>query len=279
MNFIEEENEKKLIQDAIMRRKSITSRRRNKNDNNNNSSNNSNYSNNKIEIKTKNNSVIEIIKILPKLPLRFDYLEKRKKRTIILKSPDLLELPDKVDFHYFDDEILLKKLKKTLHQDMNGYPKDNKYYLEYLHNVPLYINFIFDINTLPHLKNKFFFRKNFKNQNEMDKKLTSLNMLEKSIRVSMNRMIININGKQKEKNESNIKNDKIENNKMLTINLIENFFNMELKLKKEIENLDMKNYTYTETSELIDFFSKSADYEDVQIAKNQFKEIVFYKFN
>ena len=79
-----------------------------------------------------------------------------------LEFPNILsfeksELRDKVNINYFNDEIIKKKIRKALYYEINSYDYDNGNYWEYKKSIPNFINFIYDLNILPHLKNKFLY--------------------------------------------------------------------------------------------------------------------------
>ena len=130
-----------------------------------------------------NNTSRIIFKKMTKLNIKFP-----------LEFPNILsfeksELRDKVNIDYYNDEIIKNKIRKALIYEINSFDYDNGNYLEYKKSIPNFINFIYDINILPHLKNKFLYNKPIK-QTQINDIIFNRNAISRQVAESLNRYII-----------------------------------------------------------------------------------------
>lgn len=206
----------------------------------------------------------ELLNLFPKMkPIKI-YTNSPIKRNNSINE-DLLENEDKVNINYFDDYSLQKKIMDSLHRDFNTLDKNDIYYKNFLKSTTNYINFIFDINMLPHIQNNFFLRKPIDDKKIIAEKLSSRSLLEKRVAISMNRNIIKklIMNKLKEEEKMN-KMKKMKENKKKKIYILED----------EAENKEKELFEV----EIKDYFMKYHKYNYMEIATQKFKDIV-YKIN
>ena len=188
-------------------------------------------------------------------------------------SFDKMELRDKVYFDYYDsDENIKKKIRKTLDYEINSFDYDNGIYSEYKKSIPNYINFIYDINIIPHLKNKFLYNRPFNTKSKINDIVFSRNAISKEVAYALNRLVINnirkeiIEKEEREKMEKKLK-DFMKSNKLM------------IKLYLERKDEDLPELTSGERVELDDFFGKNIDYKCVSIASNKLKKVAYEENN
>ena len=188
---------------------------------------------------------------------------------------DSIELRDKVNFDYYNnDEKIKKKIRKTLSYEINAFDYDNGNYSEYKKSIPNFINYIYDINIIPHLKNKFLYNKKrpINKQLILNDVVFSRNAISKEVAFSLNRYIINkmrkeiIEKEEREKREKKLK-ELLKSNKIM------------IKLYLERKDEDIPNLTAGEMVELDDYFGKTIDYKFVSITNNKLKKVVFEQNN
>ena len=184
------------------------------------------------------------------------------------KAYDNLELRDKVNLDYYNDEEIKKKLRKTLYFEINSFDFDNGIYWEYKKSIPNYINFIYDINILPHLKNKFLYNKPITKQTQINEIIFNKNAISKDVAKAINRYIINnIRKVILEKEEAERREKKLrelaKSNKIM------------LKLYLEKKDEDLPELTSAEAVELSDYFGKIIDYKFVRISSGKLRKIVY----
>ena len=217
--------------------------------------------NNKIKSETHRN-LAKTFKKLPKFNINFPLDFERN------KTYDNLELRDKVNLDYYNDEEIKKKLRKTLYFEINSFDFDNGIYWEYKKSIPNYINFIYDINILPHLKNKFLYNKPISKQMQINEIIFNKNAISKDVAKAINRYIINnIRKVILEKEEAERREKKLrelaKSNKIM------------LKLYLEEKDEDLPELTSEEAVELNDYFGKNIDYKFVRIASGKLRKIVY----
>ena len=78
-----------------------------------------------------------------------------------------------------------------LYYEINSFDYDNGLYWEYKKSMPNYINFIYDINLLPHLKNKFLYSKPLSKQTQINDIIFNRNVIRKEVAQALNRYVIN----------------------------------------------------------------------------------------
>ena len=186
-------------------------------------------------------------------------------------SYDKSELRDKANINYYNDEKIKKRIRKALYFDINSFDYDNGNYWEYKKSIPNCYNFIFDINILPHLKNKFWYNKNINiinRQIQINNIIFNRNEISKECAETLNRYIINnIRKEILEKEEIKKREKKIrelaKSNKIL------------LKLYMEKKDEDLPELTSDEIVELNDYFRKNIDYKYLKIANNKLRRIVY----
>ena len=216
---------------------------------------------NKIIIKATN--FFNTFKKIPKLRIKFP-----------LEFPNFLyfdkeEINDTVDFDYYgNDENLKKRIRKSILHEINMLDEDNGIYSEYYNSIPNYINYIYDINVIPHIKNKFCYNKSLREGEPIDKIKFNRNAITKEVAKSLNKYIIN-----------NIRKEILEKEKKLKIEKILkempylNKFIAKLYLAKDEENLP--KLTIQERIDINDYFNKNIDYKFVNFAKGKLKDIVY----
>ena len=198
---------------------------------------------------------------------------KKQKITFPLEFPnsisfDKMELRDKVKLDYFKDENIKRKIRKTLYYELNSFDYDNGNYSEYKNSIQKFINFIYDINIIPHIKNKFIYNKPISKQTQINEFYFSRNVIRKEVAAALNRYIINNIRKEKlEKEETKKREKKLKelskSNKII------------LKLYFEEKDDGLPDLTSEEIVEISDYFGKTTDYKSVNIAKDKLKSVVF----
>ena len=199
----------------------------------------------------------KLAKLNIKFPLEFD----------TNKIHDKLELKDKVNSDYYKDDKIKKKIRKMLYYEINSFDYDNGLYWEYKKSMPNYINFIYDINLLPHLKNKFLYSKPLSKQTQINDIIFNRNVIRKEVAQALNRYVINnIRKKIIEKEEQKKREKKLrelsKSNKMM------------MRLYFE-EKEDIPELTSGDMVELDDYFGKNIDYKFVNIPNEKLRKIVY----
>ena len=182
--------------------------------------------------------------------------------------PDKQEEIDTVNLEYFKDEKLKAKLKKALYYELNAFEYDNTKYIEYQNSPENSINFIYDINIIPHLKNKFLYNKTTYEPRKINNILFSKNAINKESAKYLNRFIIN-NMKKKELEEERMKEKE---KKMKELSISNNYLK---SLCLDYEDEDFPKMTSDEMVELDDFFGKNSVYKAVTFATRKLKNVVY----
>ena len=216
--------------------------------------------------KNDNYNYNELIKLFPKMtPIKISENSpiKKKKRNF----EEMIESADKINIDYFEDFELQKRIAETLHKDFNTMDKKFEvYYKQFYKSIPNYINFIYDINILPHIQNMFLFTKPIEDKSILSEKITCRNLLQKEVAIAMNRNTIrHILLKKKEEQEKIDRLKKIKDGKL----------KKESILKKEVENREKEVYDI----EIKDYFMRIRNYKNLDIAEPKYKYIVYNKFN
>ena len=191
----------------------------------------------------------------------------KKLAKLNIKFPLELELKDKVNSDYYKDDKIKKKIRKMLYYEINSFDYDNGLYWEYKKSIPNYINFIYDINLLPHLKNKFLYSKPLSKQTQINDIIFNRNVIRKEVAQALNRYVINnIRKKIIEKEEQKKREKKLrelsKSNKMM------------MRLYFE-EKEDIPELTSGDMVELDDYFGKNIDYKFVNIPNEKLRKIVY----
>jgi hypothetical protein len=213
-----------------------------------------------------NNQYINLIKSFKKLS--------KKRISFPLEYPnslsfDKMELRDKIKLDYFNDEKMNRKIRKALYYSLNAFEQDNGNYSEYKNSIQHYINFICDINIIPHIKNKFFYyKKPISRQMALNDFIFNRNAIRKDDAYGLNRHIINNIRKEILEKEERLKREK----KLKELSKSNKFM---LKLYFE-EKEDLPDLTSEEVVELNDYFGKNIDYKSVNIAKDKLKNVVYH---
>ena len=201
------------------------------------------------EEKAKKNpkDFIKTLKKFPKINISFP-----------LQFPDSInvdkqELRDTISNEHFKDEKLKKKLRKALYFELNSFEDDNGNYNKYKKSLENYINYIYDINLIPHIKNKFLYNKAIYESRKMNQILFSKNIINKEDAKALNRYLIN-NMKKEEIEEEKIKQRE---KKMKELAATNNYLQ---KLCLDYEDEDMPKLASDEIVELSDFFEKTINY-------------------
>ena len=204
----------------------------------------------------------ELIKLFPKMePIKINVNIPIKKKKINIE--EMIEKADKVDIDYYEDRELQKRIAETLHKDFNTMDKNFEvYFKQFYKSIPNYINYIYDINILPHIQNKFLFVKPIEDKNILSEKITCRNLLQKEVAISMNRNTIkSILMKKKEEEEKLDKLNKTEDKK-------------DSILQKEVDSKEKEVFD----NEIKDYFMKIRNYKELDIADPKYKSIVYNKF-
>lgn len=179
-----------------------------------------------------------------------------------------LELNDKIDINFFEDDKLKKLIKKSLLNDINHDEINYKLYYDYLKSIIHQINYYEDIYRVPHIENNLVLCKPFKNIEIFKNKLVNKNLFHSQVTLSMNRIFI-IKDILKKKKELKIK-------KMIEKG--------EYKLKKKWSNKDesfeLKCNEFEKQFqhfELTDYFGKCNNYSFIYFADKKLKNAIFTK--
>ena len=183
-------------------------------------------------------------------------------------NSDKLEIEDKVNMEYFKDEKLKKKLKKALYFEINSFGYDNRKYNEYKNSMQNYINYIYDINIIPHIKNKFLYRKPVYENRKKDNILFSKNVINKEDAKAINRWLIHNMKKDIMKEEKRIKKEQ----KMEESSVSNKYIK---KLYLDYNDEEFPKLTTDDVAELDDFFGKNINYKAVKFASNKLKNVVY----
>ena len=205
---------------------------------------------------------IKTLKKFPKINLTFPF------QSMNAITIDKKESQDTVDTEAFNDEKLKRKLRKALYFEINSFEYDNGKYLEYKNSLQNYINFIYDINIVPHIKNRFLYNKTIYEPRKINKILVSKNAINKEDAKSLNRYIINSIKKEELEKEY----FKIREKRMKELSKSNNYLQ---KLCLDYEDEDMPKLTSDEMVELSDFFGKIINYKNVNFASNKLKDVVY----
>ena len=222
-----------------------------------------NFTNDEEETNNKNQKdFIKSLKKFPKINISFPL------QSMNSIEFDKQETLDKINTECFRDEKLKRKLRKALHFEINSFEYDNGKYIEYQNSLENYINYIYDINIIPHIKNKFLYNKPIYDQRKINQMLISKNAINKEDAKSLNRHIINSIKKEE------LDNEKMKNHlkKMKELSKSNNYLQ---KLCLEYEDEDMPRLTSDEMVELSDFFGKNINYKFVNFATNKLKNVVY----
>ena len=218
--------------------------------------------NNEESFNKKGKDFIKTLKKFPKINLSFPF------QLMNSVNIDKKESKDTVDTEAFRDEKLKRKLRKALFFEINSFEYDNGKYIEYKNSLQNYINFIYDINIIPHIKNKFLYNKPIYEPRKINKILFSKNAINKEDAKSLNRYIINRIKKQELDKES----IKLREKKMKELSKSNNYLQ---KLCLDYEDEDMPKLTSDEMVELSDFFEKNINYKNVNFASNRLKDVIY----
>ena len=208
------------------------------------------------------NDFVKTYKKFPKINLNFPL---ELPNSILV---DKQEMEDKVNSEYFSDEKLKRKLRKALYFQINYFEYDNGKYKEYKNSMQNYINYIYDINIIPHIKNKFLYRKPIYESRKINNILFSKNVINKEDAKTLNRWLINNQRKKIIEEEKKKKKEK----KMKELS-ISNKYIKELYL--EYEDEDLPKLTSDEVVEFEDFFGKNINYKDVNFTSDKLKDVVY----
>jgi len=181
---------------------------------------------------------------------------------------DKLELRDKVSFDYYKDENMRKIIRKSLYYDINSFDIDNGLYSEFHKSIPNYINYICDINILPHIKNKLLYSRIITGNQSLNEIDVDRNIISREVSKTINRRIINnIKKEALEKEEKKKKKKRIRN--------ISSINKMIVQLCLEKNNEDLLELTSEQVVEINDYFGKNIDYKFVNIAKDKIKNAIY----
>ena len=215
-----------------------------------------------IEVINSARNLLKKFKKFPKLKINFP-LEFPNSIYI-----DKQELKDKVNFDYYKDEYMRKIIRKSLYYDINSFDVDNGLYSEFHKSIPNFINYICDINILPHIKNKLLYSRIIKGNQSLNEIDVDRNIISKEVSKAINRRIINnIRKEAFEKEEKKKREKRIRN--IFSIN------KMIVKLYLEKNNEDLLELTSEQVVEINDYFGKNIDYKFVNIAQDKIKNAIY----
>jgi len=215
-----------------------------------------------IEVINSARNLLKKFKKFPKLKINFP-LEFPNSIYI-----DKQELRDKVNFDYYKDEYMRKIIRKSLYYDINSFDVDNGLYSEFHKSIPNFINYICDINILPHIKNKLLYSRIIKGNQSLNEIDVDRNIISKEVSKAINRRIINnIRKEAFEKEEKKKREKRIRN--IFSIN------KMIVKLYLEKNNEDLLELTSEQVVEINDYFGKNIDYKFVNIAQDKIKNAIY----
>ena len=180
-----------------------------------------------------------------------------------------LELRDKVDIKFFENNQLQKSIKNALIHDINNDESNNKLYLNFLNPINNRVNFQEDIYIVPHIQNNLYLCKIVDNLDLLNDKLTNKNLLHKYVGLSMNRICIT-KILLKMKRELEMKKLKEKNDYQSKIkwnsNNDESFERKFAQFEKNFEHF-----------ELTDYFEKGNNYTIIGLANQKLKNTIFNK--
>ena len=214
------------------------------------------------KIQENKSNFLKTFKKFPKIHLNFPF---QLPNSI---NSDKKEMRDKVNILFFKDEKLKTKLRKALYFELNFFKYDNDNYNEYKKSTENYINYIYDINIIPHIKNKFLYSKTEYEPRKINKILFSKNLINKEDAKSLNKFIIN----NMKKEEEETKKKKQKEKKMKELSISNNYLQ---KLCLDIEDEEFPKMTSDEVVELSDFFGKIIHYKSVTFASKKLKSVVY----
>ena len=225
--------------------------------------------NKNIRYNTINNSEIDNLNAFRKTFLKFPKIKLSFPLQMSnYETSDKKEMKDKINQNYFADEKLKKKLKKALYFDLNSSDDDFGKYSEYKKSKENYINYIYDINIVPHIKNRFLYSKPIYESRKINTILFSKNLINKEDAKSLNRFLIN-NMRKEEIEKEKIKERE---RKMKELSATNNYLQ---KLCLDYEDENFPKMTSDEIVEITDFFEKNINYNFVTFANNKLKNIVY----
>ena len=225
--------------------------------------------NKNIRYNTINNSEIDNLNAFRKTFLKFPKIKLSFPLQMSnYETSDKKEMKDKINQNYFADEKLKKKLKKALYFDLNSSDDDFGKYSEYKKSKENYINYIYDINIVPHIKNRFLYSKPIYESRKINTILFSKNLINKEDAKSLNRFLIN-NMRKEEIEKEKIKERE---RKMKELSATNNYLQ---KLCLDYEDENFPKMTSDEVVEITDFFEKNINYNFVTFANNKLKNIVY----
>ena len=134
----------------------------------------------------------------------------------------------------------------------------------------IFLNFIYDINILPHLKNKFLYNKPIK-QTQINDIIFNRNAISRQVAESLNRYIIN-NIRKEILEKEEIKKREKRLRELATKKIL-------IKLYMERKDEDLTDLTSEEKIELNDYFRKNIDYKCIKIANDRLRRIVYDENN
>ena len=181
---------------------------------------------------------------------------------------DKQELRDIVNFDYYKDENMRKIIRKSLYYDINSFDVDNGLYSEFHKSIPNFINYICDINILPHIKNKLLYSRIIKGNQSLNEIDIDRNIISKEVSKAINRHIINNIRKEALEKEEKKKREK-------TKRTISSINKMIVKLYLEKNNEDLLELTSEKVVEINDYFGKNIDYKFVNIAQDKIKNAIY----
>ena len=230
---------------------------------------NKRYNTENISKKNKENTFQENLNDLAKTFIKFPKLQLKFPSLFPdSKTQDNQESSDTVNIDYFKDEKLKAKLRKTLYFELNSFQYDNSKYIEYINSKENFINYIYDINIVPHLKNKFLYNEPIYDPRKINKILFSKNAINKENAKYLNRFIIN-NMRKEELEEEKIKQQE---KKMKELAFSNNYLK---SLCLDYVDEDFPKMTSDEMVELDDFFGKVGVYKAVTFASDKLKNVVY----
>ena len=183
------------------------------------------------------------------------------------ESFDKSEMKDTINIEYFDDDNIKKRIRKSLYYELNSFDYDNGNYWEYKKSIPMLINYIYDINILPHIKNKFLY-KPISNHKIINDIIFSRNVIRKEVATSLNRYVINKIRKEKLEKEEREKREKKLRELSKTNKLM-------IKLYLNENEEDLPDLTSGEIVELNDYFGKNIDYKYISIPNDKLRKVVY----
>ena len=183
------------------------------------------------------------------------------------KNKDV-ELMDNVDEKIFENEKLKKAIKHSLINDINHDEINYKLFSDYSKSMINRINFIEDINVIPHIKNNLSLSKPFDNLVLLGDKLKNKNFLHRQVAFSMNKICI-IKMLLKKEREMTLK--KLKEN--IEYKSKKKWYNKEDSFEKKLNQFEAKFNQF----ELNDYFGKCINYTFICFADQKVKDCIFSK--